>query len=559
MSDIFRKHQETLNKALEACRKRYNWSPFIDNPSPRLHGEEKIRQGQAAFEAHLGKSFDLEQPGTIGRTGHEISPYTQTPLGIDYPKPDIEVLFKAAGKAQESWQEQSVEERCGVLLEILTKLSEQAFENAHATMHTAGQSFPMGFAGSGSNALDRGLEALAHAYRAMTEIPATAQWEKQFGRQDVRLEKRYLLRPRGVAIVICCATFPAWNAYPAIMANLATANPVIVKPHPNGILPMAIAVKTMRQVLSELGHDPNLVTLAPDLADAPITKELMTHPATKIVDYTGSARFGTWIEQNIRNALVYTETAGVNSVVLESVDNLDATLGSIAQTLCLFSAQMCTSPQNIHIPALGITVAGQKVPYDEVVAKLVEAVEVRARNEKLAPNLFGAIQSENSLRLLEQYERIGRERGRILRQSTPYAHPHFPEARTATPLMIELEVTDRDIYQEEVFAPIAFIIKSETREQALQQATSDARTHGAIASYFYSTDPDFLAKGQMAFANAGASLTCNLTGPMPLNFAAAYSDYHVTGLNPAGNACLTDLAFVANRFRIIQIRYPHVS
>jgi hypothetical protein len=43
---------------------------------------------------------------------------------------------------------------------------------------------------------------------------------------------------------------------------------------------------------------------------------------------------------------------------------------------------------------------------------------------------------------------------------------------------------------------------------------------------------------------------------MPLNFAAAYSDYHVTGLNPAGNATLTDLAFVASRFRITQVRAP---
>ena len=41
-----------------------------------------------------------------------------------------------------------------------------------------------------------------------------------------------------------------------------------------------------------------------------------------------------------------------------------------------------------------------------------------------------------------------------------------------------------------------------------------------------------------------------------LNFAAAYSDYHVTGLNPAGNASLTDLAFVAGRFRIVQSRRP---
>ena len=59
-----------------------------------------------------------------------------------------------------------------------------------------------------------------------------------------------------------------------------------------------------------------------------------------------------------------------------------------------------------------------------------------------------------------------------------------------------------------------------------------------------------------AYSASGAQLTCNLTGPMPLNFAAAYSDYHVTGLNPAGNATLTDLAFVASRFRITQVRAP---
>ena len=556
MSSIFDRHRDTLEKALDACRSRYNWSPFIDNPSVRLHGEEKPRLGKQAFEAHLGKSFDLAQPGTIGRIGHEISPYTQAPLGIDYPRPDIDALFEAARKAQQGWQEQTIEERCGSLMEILFVLAEQAFENAYATMHTAGQSFSMGFAGSGSNALDRGLEALAHAYRAMKEIPDKACWQKEFGKQEIRLEKKYLLRPRGVAIVVCCATFPAWNAYPAIMANLATANPVIVKPHPNGILPMAIAVRTMRQVLERLGHDPNLITLAPDVVDVPITKDLMNHPATRIVDYTGSARFGHWIEENIRHALVYTETAGVNNVVLESVEDLDAALGSIAHTLCLFSAQMCTSPQNIHIPAQGVRERDRLVPVDEIARRLVEQIDKRANNDKLAPALFGAIQAENSLRLLDKYEEIGTTRGRILRKSSPYAHPNFPDARTATPLIMELDVEDRDVYQEEVFAPVAFLIRSYNRDQSLDQATSDVREHGAIASYLYSTDSEFLEKAQRAFVNAGASLTCNLTGPMPLNFAAAYSDYHVTGLNPAGNACLTDLAFVADRFRIIQIRYP---
>ena len=70
----------------------------------------------------------------------------------------------------------------------------------------------------------------------------------------------------------------------------------------------------------------------------------------------------------------------------------------------------------------------------------------------------------------------------------------------------------------------------------------------------YSTDEAFLDTAVDAYHAAGASVACNLTG-MPINFAAAYSDYHVTGLNPAGNACLADLAFVANRFRIVQAKY----
>ena len=60
------------------------------------------------------------------------------------------------------------------------------------------------------------------------------------------------------------------------------------------------------------------------------------------------------------------------------------------------------------------------------------------------------------------------------------------------------------------------------------------------------------------YCEAGASVACNLTG-MPINFAAAYGDYHVTGMNPAGNACLTDLAFVANRFQIAQIKFPAIA
>ena len=103
------------------------------------------------------------------------------------------------------------------------------------------------------------------------------------------------------------------------------------------------------------------------------------------------------------------------------------------------------------------------------------------------------------------------------------------------------------------------MIACESRQDALDQALLDVRRQGTIASHVYATDPQHLDHCTESFWRAGASVTCNLTGPMPLNFAAAYSDYHVTGLSPAGNACLTDEAFIAGRFRVVQVRQPAVQ
>ena len=59
-----------------------------------------------------------------------------------------------------------------------------------------------------------------------------------------------------------------------------------------------------------------------------------------------------------------------------------------------------------------------------------------------------------------------------------------------------------------------------------------------------------------AAVDAGVSVAFNLTGGLFVNQSAAFSDFHVTGANPAGNASLTDPAFVAGRFRIIGVRKP---
>jgi phenylacetic acid degradation protein paaN len=423
-------------------------------------------------------------------------------------------------------------------------------------MHTAGQSYALAYAGSGPNALDRGLEALALAWQAQRQVPGEAQWHKRFGKHEVVLDKRYRIMPLGPAVVFCCATFPTWNAHPAIFANLATGNPVLVKPHPGCVLPMAITVETLRRVLREHGFDPDLVQLAVDTTTEPAGKHLIEHPHARILDFTGSARFGSWVEANARGRPCYTETSGVNAVVIESCESLPAMAAAIAHSVCLFSSQMCTSPQNIFIPAGGIRSAAGEHSASEVRAAIGAAIDAIAAEPARAAGLMGAIQARATLGLVADWTRRGETAGTVLRRSSSYSHPEFPAAWTATPLLIGLDIAQRDLYADETFGPVAFLIEAADADQALAQATRDAREHGAITSFVYSTDGAWLAGAEEAWAQAGAALTVNLTGAMPLNFAAAYSDLHVSGLNPAGNASLADWSFVAGRFRIAQARRP---
>lgn len=553
---LYDRHAAALESARRACLERGYFTLFQETPDRHPGGDGARGAGESAYAALLGRPFRLDQPGEVDRVGGEISPYTCEPLGIDYPRADLDALYSAARAAMPAWAAASPRERLGVCMEIVDRLYDGIFVCAAAVMHTAGQGALMSYAGSGTNALDRGVEALAYAAAAMEDVPEAALWERRFGNGTLRLRKRYRLVPRGVSVCFACATFPTWNAYPAMLASLATGNPVIVKPHPSAILPMALAVRTCREVLAAAGYEPDLVTLCCDTVDDPVGKRLVQHPHTAIVDFTGSARFGAWVERHASPALCYTETSGVNTVVVESVDALEPVVRSLATTMSLFSAQMCTSPQNVYVPRDGVRCGDGRIAPDEFGAALAAAMDAIAADPRRAGGILAAIQSPGTLALIGEMEGLARRHGTVLRNSAPYVHPEFPGARTATPLLVGVDAGPRDLYGEERFGPIGFVITAADRDAVLAEATRDAREGGAITAFAYSTDPAWLERAEDGFAASGAQLTCNLTGPMPLNFAAAYSDYHVTGLNPAGNATLTDLAFVASRFRIAQSRRP---
>ncbi|MEU6074634.1 phenylacetic acid degradation protein PaaN [Micromonospora sp. NPDC047074] len=547
---LYDRHADTLNRALTAITERGYWSAYPESPSPRVYGETAAADGKAAYEAYLGGDFPLDQPGAGDRVATETSPYG-VELGVRYPHAGADELVAAASAALPGWRDAGPQARAGVCLEILDRLHKHVFELANAVQFTSGQAFVMAFQAGGAHALDRALEAVAYAYAEMTRHPGTAGWEKAAGKGDpLRMSKTFHVVPRGVALVIGCNTFPTWNSYPGLFASLVTGNPVVVKPHPRAVLPLAITVKYAREVLAEAGFDPNLVLLAPEAPGEKLASTLALHPAVKIVDFTGSTEYGDWLEANARQAAVYTEKAGLNTVVIDSTDDFAGMCRNLGFTLTLYSGQMCTTSQNILIPAGGIETDQGHKSFDEVAGGIAAAVGKITADPARGVELTGAIVNDGVLERLDEVTKVGE----AVLASRTVEHPAFPGAVVRTPTVVRLAADDTATYSREWFGPISFAIATDSTAHSLEILRSTVGEKGALTAAVYSTDGAVLDAAEAAAIEVGVHLSCNLTGGVFVNQSAAFSDFHGSGANAAANSALTDGAYVANRFRIVQSR-----
>ncbi|MFE0532859.1 phenylacetic acid degradation protein PaaN [Streptomyces nigra] len=552
--ELIAKHRPTLDQALEAIRTRAYWSPHPEHP--KAYGENgslDAAAGKAAFDALLGSRLDLGQPGTDGWVGGETSPYG-VELGVEYPHADLDELLPAMRSGMRQWRDAGAETRAVVCLEILKRISDRTHEFAHAVMHTSGQAFMMALQAGGPHAQDRGLEAVAYAYVEQVRTPDNAEWTKPQGKRDpLALNKRFTPVPRGIALLIGCNTFPTWNGYPGLFASLATGNAVLVKPHPRAVLPLALTVQVARQVLTEAGFDLNLVALAAERPGEGIAKTLATRPEIRIIDYTGSTEFGDWLEANARQAQVYTEKAGVNTVVVDSTDDYKGMLSNLAFSLSLYSGQMCTTPQNLLIPRDGIRTDQGPKTYDEVVADLARAVDGLLGDDARANALLGALVNPDVKARLEAAPGLGE----VALASREITHPEFPGAVVRTPVIVKLDGAkpdDEAAYMSECFGPVSFAVAVDSSADAVELLRRTVREKGAMTVGAYTTDDEVEQAVQEVCFDEAAQLSLNLTGGVYVNQTAAFSDFHGSGGNPAANAALCDGAFVANRFRVVEVR-----
>ena len=299
------------------------------------------------------------------------------------------------------------------------------------------------------------------------------------------MEKTFTAVPRGIALVIGCSTFPTWNSYPGLFASLATGNAVVVKPHPAAILPLAITVSIAREVLAEAGFSPNLVTLVAENPGGTVASESGgAAGGARSSTSPGRPRSAQWLEEHARQAAVYTEKAGVNMVLVDSTDDYAGMLANLAFSLCLYSGQMCTTPQDLLVPADGVGTPEGRKSVDEFAADLGAAVEKLLGPDAQAVELLGAIVNDGVLSRVDGAGTLGT----VVIPSRTLTHPAYPQARVRTPALVRVPAERVETWGAECFGPVSFLVVTDTTEDALELIRRTVTARGALTAAAYSTD-----------------------------------------------------------------------
>jgi phenylacetic acid degradation protein paaN len=270
----------------------------------------------------------------------------------------------------------------------------------------------------------------------------------------------------------------------------------------------------------------------------------------RLIDFPGGNAFGDWLEANARQAVVFTEKAGVNTVVVDSTSDLPAMCRNLAFSLALYSGQMCTAPQNIYVPKDGIATPDGTVSPAEVAQGIEKALDGLLGEDARAVELLGGMVSPAVVERVE----AARSRERVLVAGRDVVHPSYADATVRTPVLVGLTSADSDVYETECFGPVTYLIETAGTDESIELFRDTVQRHGAMTASVYSTSDEVIERMRDAALDAGVALSENLLGGVFVNQSAAFSDFHGTGANPAANASYTDGAYVAPRFRVVQSR-----
>ena len=424
-----------------------------------------------------------------------VNPSDLTDIVGEYAQADkaqTETAIAAAKAAQPAWAAATPQVRADALEFIGTELLARKDEIGRLLSREEGKPLSNGIA----------------------ETTRAAQIFKFFAQETLRVEGVAIASVRpgvdvtitrealGVVGLICPWNFPiaipAWKMAPA----LAFGNAVVFKPA--DLVPGS--AWALSEIISRSGIPKGVFNLVMGRGSV-VGQTLLESRDVNAISFTGSVETGGKVAMACasRGAKFQLEMGGKNPLVILDDANLDIAVAAALDGAFYQTGQRCTASSRLIV---------QSKVHDAFVARMVDGMKkLKVDNALAEGTVIGPVVDESQMAQDERYIQIARDEGGELAWGGERLN-RDTKGHYLSPALFSGTTNDMRINREEVFGPVASVIKVENYDEALSVANDTAfgLSSGIITtSLKYATD----------FRKKSAA------GMVMVNLATAGVDYHV--------------------------------
>lgn len=416
---------------------------------------EKVLKRLGITEINDGASTGARWLATEGKENPSVSPVNNKLIATvrSATLTDYESIVKTAEDAFKVWREMPAPKRGEVVRQIGNKLREHKEDLGYLVSWEMGKIYQEGL-GEVQEMIDIcdfavGQSRLLNGFTMHSE------------RKQHRMYDQY--HPLGIVGLITSFNFPvavwAWNA----MVAAVCGNVVIWKPSSKTPL---TAIATHRIIAGVLVQNQvpegvfNLVVAPSDV----LGDNFVADKRIPLFSITGSTAVGKRLAAIIGARLGRTilELGGNNAVIITPSAHMEMAIKSVVFGAVGTAGQRCTSTRRliVHESVYEKVVDNLKTAYQSVAKKIGDPLK--------EDTLVGPLVSEAAVKdFLHAIEQVQQQGGKLLFGGTSYDCENRDFCHYVVPALVEAE-NHYPMVQEETFAPILYLIKYKTIEEAIE-------------------------------------------------------------------------------------------
>ena len=408
------------------------------------------------MKANLDARYDLYingqwVPASDGKVFTAYNPATGEKLAecAEATKEDVDAAVKAAWAAFPAWRDMGIAERAG----ILEKIADIIDENAEllATIESMDNGKPI----RETMAIDVPYSSDHFRYFA----GAIRVEEGKASVLDGNMMSLILREPIGVVGQIVPWNFPFLMAASKLAPALAAGNCIVFKPSSTTSLSVLTLVKLIGHLLP-----PGVLNVVTG-GGSRSGQYMLDHPGFRKLAFTGSTEVGLDVAKAAADKLIPAtlELGGKSANIYFDDCKWDMAIDGLQLGILFNQGQVCCAGSRVFV---------QEGIYDKFVEAAVKAFNSVNVGDPLDPNTqMGAQVDQGQLRKIMSYVNLAKEEGATIAcGGEPYTDGACANGSFMKPTLIVNATNDMRVAQEEIFGPVAVVIKFKTEEEVIAMA-----------------------------------------------------------------------------------------